>query len=866
DNPLLVWTSEIDLFVEEFLRLEGRGGINCTTVICASCGAVEGTFHCSQCLDTRLFCRDCLMTRHLTLPFHIVDMWNGRFFERRNLRVLGLRIQLNHAPGDACPRVDTAFNESFVIISLNGIFTVNLDFCNCTQGVAKSTQLLRSRLFPATIVEPRTAATFEVLRLFQLLTFGSKVSGYEFYQTLVRLSNNLGENVPERYSAFMRIVREWRHIRLLKRSGRGHDPTGVAGTKEGECAVLCPACPHPGKNLPHNWQTDHSKAWLYSLFVAIDANFRLKRLAASNNVRDPGLNKGYAYFVDEKKYKAFLNATGSLPPEEPSTCNNYDAVKLATIRGGKGMTTSGVGTIECSRHDMKRPLSVGDLQLGERYCNMDYLYFSSLRNHSPHLVVTSYDIACQWSRNLGARAASYPKELLGPRFHELSIKYLVPKFHLYAHRNECQINYSFNLTPNVGRTDGESPERGWAAMNPVASSTKEMGPGSRRDTLDDHFGDYNWRKVISLHTSLLRKLQEALQMRAEHVKAFKAFSDGLPAEITAGFSKLIWAWEADPANSTNPYEPTLQAISQAKIRLELAEEDAAAMARDQASTAHNSISPSVFIAQGLELQDQQIRLRMDTKALSSNSTDHQRTVIIERRNRLRRRILGWRGIQDIYMPGVTSLRSNEVEGDTQVNAEDLILLLPSEVVNIVSVPSAAAYEWRLRYGQAFDTLSDLRRNLLVLSSMYQSKDRYSRGQQHNTRSVMLVKNVQARVNAAVHKYRACRSALLALGRVLGQSDWELILQPLADSDVRGLRDGQDAASSEGRRTLSWIWAAERTNDAELNEGMNEALRIEWCKTRARAQRWQEECVLLGEEMRRVLEFHRWQAKEWETRA
>ncbi|KAF7423051.1 hypothetical protein PC9H_011215 [Pleurotus ostreatus] len=224
------------------------------------------------------------------------------------------------------------------------------------------------------------------------------------------------------------------------------------------------------------------------------------------------------------------------------------------------------------------------------------------------------------------------------------------------------------------------------------------------------------------------------------------------------------------------------------------------------------------------------------------------------------------GIKSTLVEGVTSLRSNEVEGDTQVNAEDLILLLPSEVVNIVSVPSAAAHEWRLRYGQAFDTLSDLRRNLLVLSSMYQSKDRYSRGQQHNTRSVMLVKNVQARVNAAVHKYRACRSALLALGRVLGQSDWELILQPLADSDVRGLRDGQDAASSEGRRTLSWIWAAERTNDAELNEGMNEALRIEWCKTRARAQRWQEECVLLGEEMRRVLEFHRWQAKEWETRA
>lgn len=129
---------------------------------------------------------------------------------------------------------------------------------------------------------------------------------------------------------------------------------------------------------------------------------------------------------------------------------------------------------------------------------MDYLYFSSIRNGSPADLVVSYDIACQWSRNINSRSASYPPELVEEYPKALTVTYLVPKFHLYAHRTSCQINYSFNLTRGVGRTDGESPERGWAAMNPVASSTKEMGPGSRRDTLDDHFGDYNWRKVASL--------------------------------------------------------------------------------------------------------------------------------------------------------------------------------------------------------------------------------------------------------------------------------------------------------------------------------------------------------------------------------
>jgi hypothetical protein len=41
---------------------------------------------------------------------------------------------------------------------------------------------------------------------------------------------------------------------MLKRGGRGHDPEGVASTKPGALALLCPACPQPGMNLPPNWQ------------------------------------------------------------------------------------------------------------------------------------------------------------------------------------------------------------------------------------------------------------------------------------------------------------------------------------------------------------------------------------------------------------------------------------------------------------------------------------------------------------------------------------------------------------------------------------------------------------------------------------
>jgi hypothetical protein len=52
----------------------------------------------------------------------------------------------------------------------------------------------------------------------------------------------------------MHMVREYRHLQMCKRAGKGHDPLGIAGTKTGELAIPCRACPHPGINLPEGWE------------------------------------------------------------------------------------------------------------------------------------------------------------------------------------------------------------------------------------------------------------------------------------------------------------------------------------------------------------------------------------------------------------------------------------------------------------------------------------------------------------------------------------------------------------------------------------------------------------------------------------
>lgn len=41
---------------------------------------------------------------------------------------------------------------------------------------------------------------------------------------------------------------------------------------------------------------------MYALIIAIDANFRLKRRAVSNDARDPGLVSGQGYFVPDALY------------------------------------------------------------------------------------------------------------------------------------------------------------------------------------------------------------------------------------------------------------------------------------------------------------------------------------------------------------------------------------------------------------------------------------------------------------------------------------------------------------------------------------------------------------------------------------
>ncbi|KAG1893939.1 uncharacterized protein F5891DRAFT_1131100 [Suillus fuscotomentosus] len=758
------------------LHLEGRGFEGQRSH--CQCGSIDLSFWCKECFGMAMYCKECVIEHHHCLPLHIVEKWNGLFFEHISLKKLGLCVQLGHNPGNHCLNPQPSFSNDFVVIDVNGIHEIKLDFCECKTAQIRYKQLLCARWYPATTTDPQTAATFSVLRLYHLLSFKLKVTTHKFYHSLARCSNSTGlMAIRDRYAPFMCMVHEWRHLRQLQWAGRGHDPSGVIATQAGKLAVICPACPQPGRNLPEGW----CNGWCYALFITIDANFCLKRKAVSSDWVDPGSNTGWAYFVDEREYKSYLN-------DQCSTCVSHNAINMADTKSSHGLAATEVGTMDCAQHDMKRPNGVGDLQKGEN-------------NVIVPVLNVSYDIACQWSKKFWAQMETMPTHLHLP--HEtLNIHYFVPKFHIGAHIEECQITFSWNFGKFVGHTDGEAPE--------LASSTKEMGPGTQHDTLDDYFGDWNWKKIASLGWTLKRKMVDALKWKTEHCHALDKLESTIHPVLIAAWRGEVEAWEEDSAN-VNPFQSRVVSITLAAMHSQLADSEASELQAGINLSLHCDISLSVLISTGIDLEEQQ----------------YQKETLMHHTNTLQCKIDTWACIQELYIPTVPALHSSGPNSalPTSLKPQDFPLYLPSALNDIECDQWLHENEWELCYAQALDALNEVRSHLRQAAST----------------------RVEARKDASVNKYRCARAALVALSRKLEKVSWEAIICPLETGDIRPMGDFS-CGHSQGTAD----------NSCTKDDRVQDCVHIEWCKARAHAAHWSEEVDLLLEEMQRVLAYLEWE--------
>ncbi|KAJ6578446.1 hypothetical protein B0H19DRAFT_1123179 [Mycena capillaripes] len=419
-----------------------------------------------------------------------------------------------------------------------------------------------------------------------------------------------------------------------------------------------------------------------------------------------------------------------------------------------------------------------------------------------------------------------------------------------------------------------------------------MGPGFRRDTLDDHFNDWNHKKIIALGYTMRRKVEKAVPEMVTTREALADMEESLGPETVKEWREMARLWEADE-REPNPFETIRKDQHVAKVRAELAAEAAEreAAGTEDAGSVKGDMHITELIAMGLQLEDQQRVLAFDIASTGLHPTDGQRRAMTERTSKLRRKISAWIDVQTKFFPGLKNIREAEdeararlAEGDSipGVKVSDIALWLPSALAGapapeedaVVVKKAVHEHEYRLRVGQASEALHEVRRLLLVRTHLYKLKDTHSRGVRQNMRSGDKIAALNAQVKRAAAQYRAARAALVVLGGVLKRKEWEWTLLDLKEDDIRGLPqshfrdpDRKKKKNKQPPRPLSWIWVTRGDGRAVGDDvAMNEAVRIEWAKTRARAMRWGEEVDLLEEEMARIIRFLRWRSGWWMERA
>ncbi|KIJ55898.1 hypothetical protein M422DRAFT_84453, partial [Sphaerobolus stellatus SS14] len=102
-----------------------------------------GVYDCGDCDATDYYCQDCIIKKHQNLPFHRIEEWDGDCLRRRSLAELGFIIFFGHG------------NNA------------------------------------STILRPRTAFTFRVLKLFHLLNHVTRTSPWDFTETMHRLTDHV---------------------------------------------------------------------------------------------------------------------------------------------------------------------------------------------------------------------------------------------------------------------------------------------------------------------------------------------------------------------------------------------------------------------------------------------------------------------------------------------------------------------------------------------------------------------------------------------------------------------------------------------------------------------------------------------------
>ncbi|KAK7025353.1 hypothetical protein VNI00_016064 [Paramarasmius palmivorus] len=409
-----------------------------------------------------------------------------------------------------------------------------------------------------------------------------------------------------------------------------------------------------------------------------------------------------------------------------------------------------------------------------------------------------------------------------------------------------------------------------------------MGPGHRRDTIDDHQGARNWRKICGLGFLLRKRETEARRQVEVQTFEYERFCRSQSPARVEVWRRRVVEWESG-ITKVNPYSLSEQGETEEDVRLRLAIQEAERSLKGEPIL--HEVAPSAFLLMGLEIEDQQRRMAISLAEKDGGSVQY-KTEVVEKRAKLGRLIARFRSLQQIYTPAALAYLTTLPNYSNVDTVEKIPVLLPSGLPEALRIQSLMG-DWVIREveyrrAQLRTSLRGLRSHLFIRAGLNIERSTQARGQKDSTRSRQDLARNEEDIAAFKSKYRAAWNALLVL---VGEEKLREEMpgyQALHDHDVRSHED-QDSycvvssrkirpaldsrpllVEGESRRALSWIWTGvDVTGDSKA---MQEALRIEWSKCWARKRRWDEELALVVEEKRRVVESLRFEQRKWLRRA
>lgn len=209
-SALEQWIPHREEFADELFKLEALY-LGDKPAPCQICSSDIAPFRCLDCFSFGPACEDCVLRQHEHHIFHRIQVgtlflcaaagvnalqrWNGSFFHDTSLFHLGASYQLSHDVGDRCDNPSRPLD--LMLFDVSGVHTVQVSYCFCNENsVPRHCQLLRQRWFPATWARPSTAFTFRLLNFLHKLQTQSKVNLYDFYHSLISVTDSAGQTPP----------------------------------------------------------------------------------------------------------------------------------------------------------------------------------------------------------------------------------------------------------------------------------------------------------------------------------------------------------------------------------------------------------------------------------------------------------------------------------------------------------------------------------------------------------------------------------------------------------------------------------------------------------------------------------------------